>query len=270
LALAREKGWCLIWDEEQYVYLFSRTGATQARTKTPDRIVAACAADDGLAFVVAGIKGELWWLAPDLAVRWQQALTHPALAVALDLFGQYLAVADSQGNLHYFDCQGRPLGHVLCPRPLHHLAFVSSAPQILGCADYGLVIGHDLAGRCLWREGLFAHVGSLAVSGDGEQVVLACFSAGLQRYTAAGTNKGRLPLAEPCRLAAISFDGRYLLVAGLSNRTLLLDPTGRTLCDHAFDKAVVSFALGALGESAVVALVDGRVVGLEFLEGPLP
>src|SRR5262249_38375744 len=51
LALAREKGSCLIWDEEQYVYLFSRTGATQARTKTPDRIVAACAADDGSAFV---------------------------------------------------------------------------------------------------------------------------------------------------------------------------------------------------------------------------
>jgi hypothetical protein len=226
--------------------------------------VAAGCADDGSASVAIGSKGEIWWLAPDLAVRWEQVLAHRAVAVALDPFGQYLAVTDAHSRLYYFDRHARPLGKVETPRPLHHLAFVPAAPFLVGSADFGLAACYDLAGTCTWRDGLVAHIGSVTVSGDGEQIVLACFTEGLQCYTLAGKNQGRLHVGEPCRLAALSFDGRFILAAGLSNHLFLLDRKGRVLGDHLLDKPAVAVVLDALGEHAVAALSDGRVVGLDL------
>src|SRR5205823_2213784 len=66
LALAREKGWLLAWDEKDFLSLFSPIGTLQARWKAPTPLATACCADDGSAYVALGAKGEIWWLAPDL------------------------------------------------------------------------------------------------------------------------------------------------------------------------------------------------------------
>jgi hypothetical protein len=149
---------------------------------------------------------------------------------------------------------------------LHFLAFVPQAPFVIGSADYGLVACFDLRGQCSWRDGLVAHVGSLAVSGDGERVELACFTEGLQRYTLAGRNRGRQQIGEPCRLAALSFDGQQTLAAGLSSRLLLLDRKGRALATHDLGSPATALALAALGDRAAVALADGRVMGFDVLD----
>src|SRR5262249_40494369 len=151
LALAREKGWSLIWDEQGSLHILNRAGARQARTQMAGKMASTCAADDGSAFVAVGANGEVTWLAPDLTTCWKQVLPQPALAAARDSFGQYLAVADSRGRVHYYDHHGSYLSHVQSPRPLHHVAFVPNAPLLVGCADYGLVACYDVAGRCLWR-----------------------------------------------------------------------------------------------------------------------
>ena len=130
----------------------------------------------------------------------------------------------------------------------------------------GLVACLDLKGNWTWRDGLVVHIGSLAVSGNGDTVLLACFTEGLRRYTVTGKNLGRLAAAEPCRLAALSFDGRLVLAAGLSNRLLLLDAEGRTLAMHPLDQPATALALGALGEQAYAALPDGRVIALDLRE----
>jgi hypothetical protein len=211
-----------------------------------------------------GDRGEIWWLTPDLTIRWERVMPRKAVAAATDLFGQYLAVSDARGNLHILDRYGTLVCQTLTPRPLHYLAFVPVSPVLVGSADYGLVACYDLSGRPLWRDGLVAHAGSLAASEDGSQIILACFTEGLQRYTLAGRNLGRLSAGEPCRLASLSFDGQRILVAGLSNRLLLLDPGGRVLLSHALDQPPVAVALAPLGQRAVVALADGTVMGLDF------
>jgi hypothetical protein len=260
LALAREKGWILAWDDANWLYLLNRQGQREAQVHAPGALASACCSDDGSAWAAVGSRGEVWWLAPDLTTRWQRLVPAPAVTAALDPFGQYLAVADARGDVHILDHLGRLVCRAHSPRPLLHLAFGPTA--LVGSADYGLVACLDLNGRWLWRDGLVAHVGSLAVSGDGRQVLLACFSEGVLRYDGQGRKQGRLAVPEPCRLVALSYDGRLLLFGGLSTRLLLLDAAGTTLASHQLEKPFTALALSPLGEAAVIALNGGPVVML--------
>jgi len=268
LELAREKNWLLTWDENHWLYLVKSTGERQGQVRVAGAVSAASCADDGSAYVAVGGKGEVWWLAPDLTQRWQKSLGHKATAVALDPFGQYVAAADAHGGLHLFDRRGRLVFEAQTPRPLQFLAFVPAAPFVIGSADFGLVACFDLAGRCVWRDGLVAHVGSLAVSGDGEAIVLACFTEGLQRYSLAGKNLGRLSAPEPCRLAALDFEGKHHLVAGLTDRLLLLGPEGSVKSSHLLGTPPAAVVLGALADQAAAALPDGTLMGLDVRNLP--
>jgi hypothetical protein len=265
LSLAREKGSLLTWDETHWLYLLSRDGQRQAQRHLGPALAAACLSDDGSACSAFSTAGDLWWLAPDLTTRWQVSMPAAALAVAVDPLGHYVAVAlaDERGSLHIY--QGaKAVMTVSCPRPVHHLAFVPQEPLLVASADYGFVGAFDLAGRCVWRDGLVAHVGGLAVTGDGNQLVLACFSEGLQRYGAGGRRLERLSLEESCRLVAISFAGQQVLVGGLSKRLLLLNSAGKTLATHALDQSAIALALGPLGDYCVIALADCRVARGEW------
>lgn len=264
LSLAREKGWLLAWDESHWLYLFDRKGDRQAQLRAPGAVATACCSDDGSAWVAVGARGEVWWLAPDLTTRWEATLPAPALAAAVDPFGQYLAVSDARGNLCVYNRLGRALFRITIPRPLHHLAFAPQVPCLVGAADLGLIAAFDLTGHWLWRDGLVAHVGALAVSADGSQVLMACFSEGILRYGKGGAKQKRLAAPEPCRLVAVTFDGRHLLTGGLGPRLLLLDANGNTLRDHALERPPVALALGALGDFAVVAVNGGPVLRLSM------
>jgi hypothetical protein len=264
LVPARERGWFLAWDEAHWLYLVGRRGERQAQRRTPGPLAAAAAADDGSAYAAVGVGGEIWWLAPDLSTRWEGRVPEPACGTALDPFGQYLAVATERGGLYIVNCLGQPVCQTQNPRPFVHLAFVPAAPLVVGSAEYGLLACVDLTGRQRWRDGPVAHVGSLAVSGDGNRILLACFSEGLQRYGPDGKKHERLVLDEPCRLAALSFDGRVLLAALLSNPVLLVDDGGNTLASYVPDAPVTALALGPLANYAALALADGRVLGLDL------
>jgi hypothetical protein len=76
--------------------------------------------------------------------------------------------------------------------------------------------------------------------------------------------KGHVTTREPCRLAALSFDGRRVLAAGRGNRLLRLDHHGKVSAIHLLDRPAVALALSALGERAVVALADGGVLALDL------
>ena len=63
----------------------------------------------------------------------------------------------------------------------------------------GLLAAFDLSCNCLWRDGLVATIGALAVNGSGDRIVLACYSEGLRFYNATGVaadNAGNLFVAD--------------------------------------------------------------------------
>jgi hypothetical protein len=260
LSLAREKASLLCWDQTHYLYLLNRTGQRRAMRHLGADLASACVSDDGSACVAVSTSGNLLWLSPDLTVRWQVSVSATPLAVAVDPFGRYVAVADEHSKVHLFDRLGERVLTITCPRPVHHLAFVPEQPLLVACAEYGFVGAFDLSGRGIWRDGLVAHVGALAIIGEGSQVVLACFTEGLHRYGADGRRLDRLPLEETCRLVAVSFKGQHLLVGGMSKRLLLLDIAGKALDTHQLEQPAIAIALSPLADYAMVALADGLVL----------
>jgi hypothetical protein len=207
---------------------------------------------------VADEGATLALLGPDLLTHWERTTSGQPVAVAVEPFGRLVALASASSTLAVYDGRGRLLWRVETPRPLLHLAFVPERPLLIGCADYGLVMAFDAMGRNLWRDGLVAHVGSLAVTGSGRSA-LACFSAGLQWFEVDGR---RVPVPEqtPCHLADLSYDGATVLAAGTGEVTLRKQNGGvQTWPAPAMPTAL---ALDALGRWAAVGLVDGRVIGL--------
>jgi hypothetical protein len=265
LSLAREKGWLLAWDQKHWIHLFNQAGQVQARARFPRSIAQCAIADDGSGAVAAGQQGELHWLAPDLTTRWQRALDNPLVAVAIDPFGFFLAATDTRGGIHLLDNTGSVVAKGPCPSPLRHVAFVPSRPLLVGCADYGLVGAFDQALQWRWREILVLNVGSMAVSGDGSALLLACFSDGIHHFDQDGKARPRLSTPEPCRLICQSFDGDRLLAAGMANQTFCMDRAGRVLGRFATDGKIIALAFGPLGESAYTATTGGHLLKLQML-----
>jgi hypothetical protein len=264
LTLAREKGWTLAWDAQDWLYLLNGSGERQAQVHTPAKLSTAACADDGSAYAAAGGHGEVWWLLPDLRSRWEKSVGHSVTALAMDPFGQYLAVGDSLGTLTIFDSEGRQLVRTQSQRPLHHLTFILAAPLLVGASDYGLVACFDFNGKLLWHDGIVAHIGSLSVSGAGEKIILACFSEGLQEYDVKGNNLGRHSLSEPAHLAALTYDARHLLVAGMGKHLLWLDAESKILSTQELEKPAVAIAISPLGDRVVMAQAESFLVGFDL------
>jgi hypothetical protein len=262
LAQTRERGLTLAWDARHTLHLFNRRGQPQAQWPCPAEVIDAACADDGGSFAAVGGQGEVWLLAPDLTVRWERRVSTSTAAVALEAFGHYLAVSDGGGTLYLLDQQGRTVWQALNPRPLHHLAFVPEQPWLVVSADFGLAACYDSAGRCVWRDGLVAHVGSLAVSGDGSSIVLACYSEGLCCYRKNDPKTRRfLPDTAPVHRAAMSYDGKTLLSTDRESAVVWRNADGTIRREMKCAAKPVALALDALGERVVVAFADGIISG---------
>ena len=262
LSLAREPGTFLVWDGDKMLGRFDRRGRLVLRRAAPGTLVAAALSDDGQHVAAVGRRGQVWLFTAELDLLWERALPHRPVALALDHLGKGVAVADEAG-VHVFDATGRELWRASTPRPLVHLAFVPEAPVLVGCAEFGLVCAFDREGHCLWREGLAVNVGSLAVSGDGERIVLACYTEGLCVYSLSQPRQQRLPQAAPCRLAALGYLGEPILTTGEEHRLALRDGQGAPRKEWQLPGAALALGLAALGDWAVVVLAGGQVVGVE-------
>jgi hypothetical protein len=186
------------------------------------------------------------------------------VALAQDHLGRQLAVADEGGGVLVFDTAGKVVWRATAARPLVHLAFVPEAPVLVGSAEFGQVCAFDRAGQPLWRDGLVAHVGSLAVNGDGGRIVLACFTEGLCCYALAQPKQVRLPKAAPSRLAALSYTGKTILTVGMDSQIVLRDTGGEVRDELPLPAPPVAVALEALGDSALAALSNGELIRVEL------
>jgi hypothetical protein len=173
-------------------------------------------------------------------------------------------VADSGGELRIFNATGKMVCCTPTPRPLFHLAFIPEQPLLVGCADFGFIGCFDLTGGCVWRDGLVSHIGGLAVNGEGSRIVLACFSDGLRCYGLDGKQKAPVPSEEPCRLVAMSYDGRRMMICGRGPTIWLLDSDGSNRHTHELDAVPTAVAMTPLADTFLAALGDERLIAAQI------
>jgi len=266
VGLARESGHVLAWDQNGWLVLLGRNGKLQAQTRLDVGIAAAAISDDGSAIIDGDDRGTISWRTPDLAIRWQHRLTRRPTAVAPDALGRAVAVADASGAVFLFGADGRlPWPPIVLPRPVIHLAFAPTAPALFAAADFGLVTCVDLGQRRpAWQDAPVVHVGSLAVAGNPVVAIAGCFSEGFRRYALTGTALALPNVAtpEPCRFVATTFAGDQFLVGGVFGGLHRLNADGAVLAAEKMDQPLAGVALSPRGETAVVALTDGRVLSL--------
>lgn len=266
LSLARESRQLLLWADDGTLTRLDRDGQHLVAHRLPYPLARAAFADDGRSVLTAGTAGQIGRHTMDLVPVWEKKLPRRPVAVALDHLGQRAAVADDGGGLLVLDDRGRRCWQATTPRPLVHLAFVPEAPVLLGAAEYGLVCAFDAAGSVLWRDGLVAHVGELAVTGVGDRAILACFTQGLCCYHPHTGARSALAQASPARLAAVSYRGDRLVTVGLEAQLVLRRTDGEPVESYTLPARPSAVALDALGGWLVALLLDGRLAALDLAE----
>lgn len=264
MAYARESGHVLAWDVCRRAVLLNRRGSLQSQCVEDRPIAAAAIADVGSAIAIAHDES-VSWRRPDFSPRWKKPLTAKTTAVALDSHGRCIAVADAGNKLHLFDKSGRLIGTPLTtPRPLYHLHFLTADPLLLGAADFGLLAALDLRTRqWAWQDSPVIHLGDLTSSPDGRMIAVSCFSEGVRRYDALGKSSPMLATPEPIRFVGVSNAGRRFLAGTILSALIGFDDERRLRLEQRFDQAVAGVALSPLADTGVVALADGRILGLD-------
>jgi hypothetical protein len=267
MAVARESGHALIWDVNHRLTILSRRGSVQAHLTHSRPIIAAAISDDGSAVFVADYKSGTW-LRRDLSPRWRKDLQSKPTAVSLDPFGHSVAVADAGNHLQLFNMGGKSIAEpIVAPRPLFHLTFLPTEPILSAAADFGLVITLDLRLRqWVWQDAPVIHLGDLSPSISPATLAVASFSEGVRRYDSMGKALASVPTSEACRHVAVSADARRLLIGTIFGGLCGYSDAGSQLFEQRFDQSFAGVRLAPLADMGWVALVDGRIMGLDLSE----
>lgn len=264
IALARETGIVLAWDIQNQLTLVHRNGAVIAEARLTESVTCAAIADDGSAIAVAD-EHSVIWLNRDLKEQWRKPIPVKPTAIALEGLGHFLAIAVAANTVEFFDSGGRLFGSaVSVPRALYHLRMPPESQTLFGAADFGLILAIDLARReIVWQDNPVTHLGDLDAAAGGSIVCTACFSEGIRR-----TDRARRPLpailtAEPCRFVAASYSGARFLAGSIVGGIAGYDDRGALRFEQRFEQLVTGVQLAPLADVAVIALSDGRVIGLD-------
>lgn len=222
-AYARESGEVFCAEKSGELWRFSPAGEISAVQKLGQAPRAIAWSDDGARGV--GLFGEnhLSWLNSSLEIRETLELPDAAIAVAMDPYGEYVAISTSDGSILIFDGPRQPLQRIDTLRPLTKLIFLTLKPELIGIADSGLICRFDLRGKQLWQINTFGSIGDCAADGKGEALFVASYALGLQLFDADGENEGTYQLSgtvvkvscphEPNRIAVATQEGKLLWVS---------------------------------------------------------
>jgi hypothetical protein len=141
--------------------------------------------------------------------------------------------------------------------------------QLVAAADLGWAGLLDLTtGQWIWSDRPVSHIGSLAVSGTGDAILLACFSEGLRRYGPAGLDRHPIKLPKSCGLVALAFSGETGIAAGSGRELYGFTAKGDLAFTRDLEQPPTALALAALGDHAIAGFADGRIAMIKLTPKP--
>lgn len=277
LALAREAGTILAWDEGNQLYLFDLRGDSLSYSRVPGRIVSGAISDEGglIALLVEHDQTELLLLDADFSVEQQKPAPTEAAFVTIDPHGRYVAVGTRHPVLHLISRYGRPAGRLETIDAISHFCFIPDRALAIAAAAFGMLAGVALdasrGGRIeteiLWQERLMSTVGRLTVSGDGGMVLASCFTLGIQRFDLRGRNEGSYHLGGTVSHAVPDFPGRSIAAATLEGELAVMNSGGNVRWRTTLPRPVVALEMDPLGRYVIYGHATGEIVRLDLFGG---
>jgi hypothetical protein len=273
LALAREAGTIVAWDEADRLYLLDVLGTLIVKHKLSARIVAAAISDDGSTTAVVTAGQRLILLDRAFEQTTDRATVPDPAAAAIDPLGRYVAIASREKIIQLYTCSGKIAGKVVTLQPISHLVFVPTRPILLAASAYGAIQAYEifpgsepgkLELEIAWKEGQLSSVGRLTTTGDAGMILASCFTHGVQRFNAEGKSEGSYHLGGSAAHAAVDFAGRRIAVATVEGELAILNRSGNVRWKTGLPRPAVALECDALGRYLIYALATGEIDRLDL------
>jgi hypothetical protein len=259
MALERESLSIVAWDDAHHLYRIDFQGRPTAEHRLEEDIRTVAVSDTGEHTFVFAPGPSLLILAQDGSQRARLAIPFEPTALAVDPFGDYIALASSDAQLVVMNRRGKTLGRTVAPQSYKHLAFVPASGQIVAAAEQGVVAGHNIKGNLLWKETMYSTIGGMAVDHAGQTVALAAFGYGITRFNADGKREGTYQIGRSPHLVAVDFDGSKLVASSVDGYVIALNYDGHMLGEKALAERAQSLAIDPLGRFVVLGFPSGEI-----------
>lgn len=262
--LARESGETYLVDEVGHLYRLDRGGQLASINRVREPVMKLAWSDTG--FLGAGVAGGVHLMVFDqtLKVLWETDAPEEIVGIAVDPYGNYVAVAMADRNTIVMSRHRRKVAAFESVRPLSHLAFLADEPIIVGAAEHGLLAGYSLGGERLWTEKVLCGIGSLTVAGNGNRIVLAGFTHGVPIHDEVGDSLGSMMVEGTAFLAAADITCDRMLISTLEQALYWVDADGDILWAGQTPEVADSLDVDPFGEFIQPAFAELGVLRLHW------
>jgi hypothetical protein len=263
LHLARESGEVLAADSVGSLYRIDREGKLSGVTHgKPLRAMAW--SDTGQSGAALFGENRLVYFDRQLTIRDSRELPAESLAVAVDAHGDYTAVSFIDSDTVLYDPRGKPVHQFRTLQALAQIRFVVAEPLIIGVGELGLLTCHSFGGKQLWQEKLFASVGDIALSGDGSNILLACFAMGVQCHDDSGSQVGSYQIGGTVSRIALSYDNSRMAAATIERHFYWLGTDGNVHWQVETPEDIGILQCDPLGRGVILGFQSGRLLRLDW------
>jgi hypothetical protein len=264
LDLARETGETLVADAAGSVYLLDRRGRILTLSRGLHALAEIAWSDSGECGAVVVDDHVLNVLSRQLRVTWSYEFHEAILAIAVDPFGRHFACCLGGGETRILNVGRKTVTRFSTARPMAHVRFVASQPELIAAAESGLLCRIGLDGTPIWNEACWSNIGDLAITGDGRTVFIAGLNLGIQRFDGYGNSQGTYVLEGTPNHIATSFGLRRLVASTIEKGLYWLDADGEILWAAETAEAARTLRCDPLGAGIVCGFESGRVVRFDW------
>lgn len=261
---ARETGETLAADAVGSLYMLDRQGKLVGVTRGPSPIRGISLSDTGNGGVALVGDNKLYWFDRQVHFLGHLEFDDGVQTVAVEAHGHYTAVGLNNCMTAIYDSNRKLVRRFGTLQPMIRLEFLVSEPAIVGVAEYGLLCCHTFGGQMVWQEKLWANVGDMAVTGDGQTIFLACYAHGVQCHNENGRQVGSYQVGgTPCRVATSYIPGR-IAAATVERHFYYLNPEGQVIWQVELPDDICRILCEPFGKGVICGFQSGRIVRLDW------
>ena len=264
LELARETGEVLAADAIGGLYHIDRSGKIANLTHGPSPIRGIAWSDTGTGGIALVGDEKLYWFNQKLVFQGWLEHSEPIVGLALEAHGNYAAVSLSSATIIIYDSNRKVVRRFGSLQPLIALEFLVHRPALVGVAEYGLLCAHAFTGEEDWRQQLWTNVGDMSVTGDGQTILLACYSHGIQCHDSEGRQVGSYQVGGTVSCVSTSFIPGHIAAATIERHFYYIEADGQVDFQATLPDDACRVICDPFGKGVVVGLASGQIMRLDW------